>query len=90
MKAGRIYKDHLPGATFFFSIFNPFPSRKKMSTELSLKDRIVDAIRGFRGQISTLSHEVSSLRAKNGELTRRATKAEQQLQEIAKVAGVEG
>ena len=89
MKAGRIYKDHLPGATFFFLIFNPFPS-KKMSTELSLKDRIVDAIRGFRGQISTLSHEVSSLRAKNGELTRRATKAEQQLQEIAKVAGVEG
>ena len=61
-----------------------------MSTELSLKDRIVDAIRGFRGQISPLSHEVSSLRAKNGELTQRATKAEQQLQEIAKVAGVEG
>ena len=62
----------------------------KKAKQTDLKSRIVDAIRGFRGEISTLSHEVSSLKAKNGELTRRATKAEQQLQEIAKVAGVEG
>ena len=60
-----------------------------MSAELSLKERIVDAISGFRGQISTLNHEVSSLRTKNGELTRRAETAERQLQEIAEAAGIE-
>lgn len=62
---------------------------KKMSTELSLKDRIIGAIHGFRGEISRLKSDVSRLKSENSELTSRTERAERQLREIAKAAGVE-
>lgn len=61
-----------------------------MSAEqLSLKERIVGAIQGFRGKISEQASEISRLKSQNSTLTHDLNAAQQDMRDVARSAGVD-